>query len=130
MRLKQSNYEAMEGVIYDRNSQNRDSWYEIDGFNSYIFQETVNLDFDIIDVTFTDAQQKETIIAAISNPIDIIPEPTPPIGAEESGVPWLTVAIILAVSLGGIIICQIIRRNVKKTKYKGGKTSTAKSACK
>lgn len=115
-RFQQSNYEAIEGVIYDRNSQNRDSWYEIDGFNSYIFQETVNLDFDIIDVTFTDAQQKETIIAAISNPIDIIPEPTPPIGAEESGVPWLTVAIILAVSLGGIIICQIIRRNVKKTK--------------
>ena len=37
----------------------------------------VNLDFDIIDVTFT-KDFKDTVIPVVSSPIDVVPSPTPP----------------------------------------------------
>ncbi len=46
--------------------------------NSYIFQETVNLDFTVIDVTFSTGEV-ETVIPVVSNPIDVIPAGTPPV---------------------------------------------------
>ena len=45
--------------------------------DGYFFKETVNLDFDIIDVTFTKGF-KDTVIPVVSNPIDVVPSPTPP----------------------------------------------------
>ena len=78
---------------------------------------TVDLGFDIISLGFQ-TDKGLTIVPVVSDPINVIPdlEPGDEILDNTYGVPWLTVAIILAVSLGGIIICQIIRRNVKKTK--------------
>ncbi len=46
--------------------------------NAYFFQTDVNLNFDIIDVTYTKGKTSTTI-AAVMNPIDVIPNPTPPI---------------------------------------------------
>ena len=79
---------------------------------------TVDLGFDIISLGFQ-TDKGLTIVPVVSDPINVIPDLEP--GDEildntNDGVPWLTVAIILAVSLGGIIICRIIRRNVEKTK--------------
>lgn len=78
---------------------------------------TVDLGFDIISLGFQ-TDKGLTIVPVVSDPINVIPdlEPGDEILDNTNGVPWLTVAIILAASLGGIIICQIIRRNVKKTK--------------
>ena len=45
--------------------------------DGYFFKETVNLDFDIIDVTFT-KDFKDTVIPVVSSPIDVVPSPTPP----------------------------------------------------
>ena len=45
--------------------------------DGYFFKETVNLDFDIIDVTFT-KNLKNTVIPVVSSPIDVVPSPTPP----------------------------------------------------
>ena len=53
------------------------SFKEIDT-NAYFFQETVNLDFDIIDLTFT-KDSKDTVIPVAASPVDIVPEGTPPI---------------------------------------------------
>lgn len=50
--------------------------------NAYFFQETVNLDFDIIDVTFSTGEV-ETVIPVVSNPIDVIPDATPPVYTES-----------------------------------------------
>jgi hypothetical protein len=46
--------------------------------NAYFFQETVNLDFDIIDVTFS-VGGEETVIPVTCNPIDIVHGATPPL---------------------------------------------------
>lgn len=46
--------------------------------NAYFFQTDVNLNFDIIDVTYTKGKTSTTI-AAVMKPIDVIPNPTPPI---------------------------------------------------
>lgn len=113
-RYQQSDYEAIDCTILDNTSGN--NWYELDEDPyCYIFQETVNLDFDIIDVSFTDDQLKTTVIAVISDPIDVIPEPTPPIGMEDE-VPWLTIVLLLAVSIGGIVVTRIVKHYAKKTK--------------
>ncbi|MBE5743033.1 MAG: hypothetical protein E7360_06960 [Clostridiales bacterium] len=45
--------------------------------DSYIFYEKVNLDFDIIDITFTSGLN-DTVIPVVADPIDVIPSPTPP----------------------------------------------------
>ena len=113
-RYQQSNYEAIDCTILDNTSGN--NWYELDEDPyCYIFQETVNLDFDIIDVSFTNDQLKTTVIAVIADPIDVIPEPTPPIGMEDE-VPWLTIVLLLAVSIGGIVVTRIVKHYAKKTK--------------
>ena len=113
-RYQQSNYEAIDCTILDNTSGN--NWYELDEDPyCYIFQETVNLDFDIIDVSFTDDQLKTTVIAVIADPIDVIPEPTPPIGMEDE-VPWLTIVLLLAVSIGGIVVTRIVKHYAKKIK--------------
>lgn len=111
-RYQQSNYEAIEGDIYKRNADSKSHW-EWQNTQCYIFQETVNLDFDIIDVSFTDENLKTTVVPVIANPIDVIPEPTPPIGMEDN-VPWLTIALLLACSVAGVIITTIIERSAKK----------------
>lgn len=111
-RYQQSNYEAIEGDIYKRNSGSKSHW-EQQNAQCYIFQETVNLDFDIIDVSFTDGNLKETVLPVIANPIDNIPEPTPPIDMPDN-IPWLTIVIILAVSVGGIVVTRIVRHYAKK----------------
>ena len=112
-RYQQSDYEAIDCTIFD--NTNGDKWYELDEDPyCYIFQETVNLDFDIIDVSFTNDQLKTTVIAVIADPIDVIPEPTPPIGMEDE-VPWLTIVLLLAVSIGGIVVTRIVKHYAKKS---------------
>lgn len=120
-RYQQSNYEAIEGDVFMRYADNRAHWQQQPDIQCYIFQETVNLDFDIIDVSFTDDTLKETVLPVIANPIDNIPEPTPPIDMDESGgVPWLTISIILIVSVAGIAVTRIIKHYTSQIKT-GGK---------
>ena len=46
--------------------------------NAYFFQTDVNLNFDIIDITYQKGDTFTTI-PVVSKPIDIVPDPTPPI---------------------------------------------------
>lgn len=55
---------------------------EVVDTNAYFFQETLNLDFDVIDVTFSTGIV-ETVIPVVSNPIDVIPDATPPVHTES-----------------------------------------------
>ena len=65
--------------------------------NAYFFQETVNLDFDIIDVTFS-SESVDTVIPVVSNPIDVVPDATPPVHtqSDKESYAWL---LILGIGL-------------------------------
>ncbi len=80
-RYQTSDYISQEATLYhyieDGNLLSGSGWQKADT-NAYFFQETVNLDFDIIDVTFT-GEETETILPAVSDPIDVVPSVTPPV---------------------------------------------------
>ncbi len=85
--------------------------------NAYFFQETANLDFDIINVTLTKGNVK-TVIACISSPQDIINPSTPPLITTPdtlwdkfilwlinflSKLPWWAWVILIFIAAGIII---------------------------
>ena len=85
--------------------------------NAYFFQETANLDFDIIDVTCNKGDIK-TVIACISSPQDIVNPSTPPINTTTetwldkillwlsrllSNLPWWGWVILIAIVLGIVV---------------------------
>ena len=104
-RYQVSDYISQEATLMKENTSIfGDSFKKVDT-NAYFFQQTVNLDFDIIDVTFSNGE-KDTVIPVVSNPIDVVPDATPPVytttDAEEMD--WLkllkiTIALILVVVL-------------------------------
>lgn len=78
---------------------------------------TVDLGFDVISLGFK-TDKGLTIVPVVSDPINVIPDLEP--GKEildntNSGVPWLTITILGAVSLAGFVISIIIKRNTTNT---------------
>lgn len=80
LRYQVSDYISQEATLYEPSEGlfGQPYWSETNDTNAYFFQETVNLDFDIIDVTFT-MGEKETVIPVVMSPIDVIPDATPPV---------------------------------------------------
>lgn len=77
-RYQVSDYVAQEASLLQENTSIfGDSFKYVDS-NAYFFKETINLDFDIIDVTFSSGEV-DTVIPVVSNPIDVVPDVTPPI---------------------------------------------------
>lgn len=123
-RYYQSPYKCYEVATYARGEG---SWtilgtnfgYDFIDTNAYFMQMWVQLGFDIIDLTFT-KDDVSTVIPVVMSPIDIAADGEPPIitNDDNADVPWLTIVIILAVSIGGIAVTQIIRRTVGKEKSK------------
>ena len=79
---------------------------------------TVDLGFDIISLGFQ-TDKGLTIVPVVSDPINVIPDLEP--GDEildntNDGVPWLTIVLLLAVSIGGIVVTRIVKHYAKKTK--------------
>lgn len=83
-RYQVSDYIAQEASLYKGSGVF--SFKKVDT-NAYFFQETVNLDFDIIDVTFSNGET-ETVIPVVMSPIDHIPSATPPIHTISDKTPW------------------------------------------
>ena len=103
-RYQVSDYVAQEATLLKENTSIfGDSFKSVDT-NAYFFQQTVNLDFDIIDVTFSNGE-RETIIPVVSSPIDIVPDPTPPVYTETDENPnwWIYLAVI-----AGLIVLAIV----------------------
>ena len=75
--------------------------------------------FDIISLGFQ-TDKGLTIVPVVSDPINVIPdlEPGGDILDDTNGVPWLTIAILLGVSIGGIVVTRIIKNEIRKS---GGK---------
>ena len=73
-----SDYIAQEATLYKYKTRlDGGSINKVDT-NASFFQETVNLDFDIIDLTFIQDDVK-TVIPVIMSPIDIVHDATPPV---------------------------------------------------
>ena len=73
--------------------------------NAYFFKETVNLDFDIIDVTFN-KNGTLAVIPVVMSPIDVIPSATPPVYTETDTDKTLWWKLLLG--LAGLILLIII----------------------
>ena len=80
-RYRLSDYISQEATLFKKGSfLGAETWTAVDT-DAYFFQETVNLRFEIIDVTF----QKRgtlTLIPVVMSPIDVIPSATPPVYTE------------------------------------------------
>ena len=72
-------------------------------------QETVNLDFDIIDVTFT-KDGVSTVIPVVSDPIDNIPGITPPANTTDDDGPewWRIVLAVLLLLIVLVILAPVL----------------------
>lgn len=99
-RYQTSDYISQEATCLEWSGR---SWVNQDT-NAYFFQETVNLDFDIIDVTFSNGM-KETVVPVVMTPIDVVSAATPPVHTEsdqdQNWLKWLFMAL-------GIIVLLVI----------------------
>ena len=105
-RYQTSDYISQEATLHS--GSNVFDFKEVDT-NAYFFQETVNLDFDIIDVTFSNGMQ-ETVVPVVMTPIDVVPSATPPVHTEsdqdQNWLKWLFMALGIIVLL--VILMPII----------------------
>lgn len=84
-RYYQSTYtatECTEFTVPDDTAANAYSFAKKLDTNAYLAQEWVQLDFDIIDVTFTNGGV-DTVIPVVSSPMDIVSDLTPPIDTTK-----------------------------------------------
>lgn len=80
--------------------------YENDDTNAFVMQQWVQLDFDIIDLTFT-KDGVDTIIPVIMSPMDIVADGDHPVQTTPETKNWL--AIILGVILLILIIFLLLK---------------------
>lgn len=61
--------------------------YENSDTNAFVMQQWVQLDFDIIDLTFT-KDDVETVIPVIMSPMDIVADGDHPVSTKKDGLQW------------------------------------------
>ena len=107
-RYQVSDYISAEADLFQPSSFHEDDWTRIDT-NAYFVQETVNLDFDIIDVTFT-KDGVSTVIPVVSDPIDNIPGITPPANTTDDDGPewWRIVLAVLLLLIVLVILAPVL----------------------
>ena len=99
-RYQVSDYISAEASLFEPDNFIGNAWSRTDT-NAYFMQETVNLDFDIIDVTFA-KDNVDTVIPVVSDPINNIPDGTPPVYTEtDDDFDWKT---LLGIILGAILL--------------------------
>ena len=91
--------------------------YEHEDTNAYLCQMWVQLDFDIIDLTFT-KDNVDTIIPVVMSPMDIAADGTPPLVTTKDGLSWWQ--ILLAV-LALILIIWLLFKFAPVIVYAVGK---------
>lgn len=83
-RYRTSKYVSAESEVYIKS----ESWLlgetaDCLNSNAYFFQEYVDLDFEIIDLTFKDSNDNLTVLPVVSTPVDNVGGSTPPIDTES-----------------------------------------------
>lgn len=112
-RFAQTDYFSQKVSAYYDNKINTST------IQSYMAEETVFLDFDIIQLTF-EQNEMQSVIPAVSSPIDIVPEVEAPVKednpienaiediANNSGFDWTRLLKIIAAVVIGIILLLIL----------------------
>lgn len=118
-RYQVSDYIAEEATLITPNNLKADT-------NAYFFQETVNLDFDFIDVTFS-GNKGEVVIPVAMSPIDNIGASTPPLNPtpepnNNSRFPWWGWLIVGAIAV--VLLILILKPSFIMQKA-GGSTTHA-----
>ena len=106
-RYQVSDYISQEATFYKENTSIFGNSFNKVDTNAYFFQQTVNLDFDIIDVTFSNGVT-DTIIPVVADPIDVVHDATPPVyTTKDKEVNWALIiaAVLLVVIIIVLIIC-------------------------
>ena len=106
-RYRQSKYYSQDATLYnyieDGNIFSGSGWQKVDT-NAYFFQQEIDLDFDIIDVTFSDGV-KTTVMPVVSDPIDVVGSATPPIvGTTDDRTALYLIMAVLFLILGVILL--------------------------
>ncbi len=86
-RFATSDYYSAPADIYKS-----DFWGTVKKGQAYVFHESVFFDFDVIDLTFN-KDGVYTVIPAVSDPIDIVNDGTPPINIGDKLPDWLKYAL-------------------------------------
>lgn len=109
-RYQTSDYISQEATCLEWNGR---SWVNQDT-NAYFFQETVNLDFDIIDVTFSNGVV-DTVIPVAMKPVDVVPAGTPPVDTNSDNTIdwWKLVLMVLALIILLVILMPILPYIIK-----------------
>lgn len=114
-RFAVSDYMAAQGSTSKYETWNNPGLDDLESSPSYIAQQSVFLDFDIIQLTFKNDDEKMTVIPAVASPIDIIDPITPPTDFSNGDwwtlVWWLAGAALGVVAVG--IVVTIIEKEVK-----------------
>ena len=107
-RYQVSDYISAEASLFEPDNFIGNAWSQTDT-NAYFAQETVNLDFDIIDVTFT-KDGVSTVIPVVSDPIDNIPGITPPANTTDDDGPewWRIVLAVLLLLIVLVILAPVL----------------------
>lgn len=101
-RYQVSDYIAQEATLFEGSGE---SWSEVDT-NAYFMQETINLDFNIIDVTFT-KDNVSTVIPVVANPVDNVPDGTPPVyTTDDVHASWWAYVILV---VGEVLILWLLQ---------------------
>ena len=101
-----SDYVAQEATLFEYTSEGfiGSGWAERDT-NAYFFQETVNLNFDIIDLTFV-KDDVYTVIPVAMAPIDVIHDSTAPVNTtSDKNFDWKK---LLQIVLGGLLLILLL----------------------
>ena len=108
-RYQQNEYFAQEATLLNTRvyGNYKDFVGGVVDTNAYFFKGTVNLDFDIIQLTF-DLKGNETVIPIVSNPIDVFHVATPPVFTDID-VNWNWV-IIVVVSFAVLVLIIFISK--------------------
>ena len=102
-RYQTTDYIAQEATLFEEGGLY--GWREVDT-NAYFFQETVNLDFDIIDVTFSNGEV-DTVIPVAMKPIDVVPAATPPVHTtSDVHIAWWAYVILI---VGEVLILWLLQ---------------------
>lgn len=128
-RYQVSDYISQEATLYtgDCSAGNLFTFHYQDT-NAYFFQETVNLDFDIIDVTFSNGE-KETVIPVVMSPIDVIPDATPPVHTKSDirsnwwKIALAVIAVIIVLILLYFVLKLFLGRNKTVVKITSEKSA-------
>lgn len=125
-RYYQSEYECAVAEVeeWTPTSLQPNMYRQVSG-KHYVAKTHVSIDFDIIKVRFTKGTVN-TEIPVVSTPIDFFPDLEPPV---TDYFPWLTIVILMACSIAGVIITTIIERNIEKEQNRtGGSSSGSRSS--